>query len=136
VKDARKRGFPLKVEVFLELIILNMATRGGSDKQNCSAKEMLMSAVTITTPPSGPLRMSGVRQIIVEEYMDHSLIERPVLDEMGFATSQHLDSVRDKFHLHVFIGEELFNMGKQPSGALSKLLHKPADIPGITAKRR
>jgi hypothetical protein len=72
-----------------------------------------------------------VRQIIVEEDMDHPLIGRPVLDEMGFVASQHLDSVRDKFHLHEFshIGEELLEMGKQPFGALSKLLLMPADIP-------
>jgi hypothetical protein len=33
--------------------------------------------------------------------------------------------------LHEFshIGEVLINMGKQPSGALSKLLLKPANIP-------
>jgi hypothetical protein len=72
-----------------------------------------MSAVTITTP-SGPLYMSGVQQIIVEKDKDHSLIGRPVLDEMGFVASQHLDSVRDKFHLHDFshIGVELFDMSK------------------------
>jgi hypothetical protein len=54
-----------------------------------------------------------VRQIIVEEDMDHPLIGRPVLDEMGFVASQHLDSVRDKFYLHDFshIGEELLDMG-------------------------
>jgi hypothetical protein len=130
VEDARKRGFALKVEVLPDPIMLNMAIRGESDKQNCSAKEMLMSAVTITTP-SGPLCMRGVRQIIAEEDMDHPLIGRPVLDEMCFMASQHLDSVRDKFHLHDYshIGEELLNMGKQPSGALSKLLLMPADIP-------
>jgi hypothetical protein len=54
IKDARKRGFPLKVEVLPEPIMLNMAIRGKSDKQKCSAKEILMSAVTIATP-SGPL---------------------------------------------------------------------------------
>jgi hypothetical protein len=113
VEDARKRGFPLKVEVLPEPIMLNMATRGESGKQNCSATEMLMSAVTITTP-SGPLCMRGVRQIIVEEDIDHPLIGRQVLDEMGFVASQHLDSVRDKFHLHDFshIGEELLDMSK------------------------
>jgi hypothetical protein len=112
VEDARKRGFPLKVEVLPEPIILNMAIRDESNKQTCSATEMLMSAVTITTP-SGPLCMRGVRQIIVEEDMDHPLIGRPVLDEMGFVASQHLDSVRDKFHLHDFsrIGDELLKMG-------------------------
>jgi hypothetical protein len=91
---------------------------------------MLMSAVTITTP-SGPLCMRGVRQIIVEEYMDHPLIGRPVLDEMGFVASQHLDSVRDTFHLHDFshIGEELLDMCKKLLGALSKLQLMPADIP-------
>jgi hypothetical protein len=52
VEDARKRGFPLKVEVLPELIMLNMAMRGENDKQTCSATEMLMSAVTITTPCS------------------------------------------------------------------------------------
>jgi hypothetical protein len=130
VEDARKRGFPLKVEVLPEPIMLNMAISGESDKQTCSATEMLMSAVTITTP-SGPLCMRGVRQIIVEEDMDHPLIGRPVLDEMGFVASQHLDSVRDKFHLHDFshIDEELLKMGKKPLGALSRLLIMPADIP-------
>jgi hypothetical protein len=130
VENASKRGFPLKVEVLPEPIMLNMAIRGESDKQTCSATEMLMSSVTITTP-SGPLCMRGVRQIIVGEDMDHPLIGRPVLDEMGFVASQHLDSVRDEFHLHDFslIGEELLEMGKQPLGALSKLLLMPADIP-------
>jgi hypothetical protein len=66
VKDARKRGFPLKVEVLPEPIMLNMAIRGESDKQKCCAKETVMSAVTITTL-SGPLFMREVRQIIVEE---------------------------------------------------------------------
>jgi hypothetical protein len=128
VEDARKRGFLLKVEVLSEPIMLNMAIEG--DKQTCSATEMLMSAVTITTP-SGPLCMRGVRQIIVEENMDHPLIGRPFLDEMGFVASQHLDSVRDKFYLHDFshIGEELLEMGKQPLVALSKLLLMLAAIP-------
>jgi hypothetical protein len=125
-----KRGFPLKDEVLPKPIMLNMAIRGESDKQKCSPKEMLMSAVTITTP-SGTLCMRGVRQIIVEEDMDHPLIGWPVLDEIGFVASQHLDSVRDKFHLHEFshIGEELLDMGKQPLGALSKLPLIPAGIP-------
>jgi hypothetical protein len=61
VEDARKRGFPLNVEVLLEPIMLRMAVRGESDKQTCSAKEMLMSAATITTP-SGTLCMREVRQ--------------------------------------------------------------------------
>jgi hypothetical protein len=63
--------------------------------------------------------------------MDHPLIGRPVLDEKVFLASQHLDSVRDKFHLHDFshIVEELLETGKKPLGALSKLLLKPADIP-------
>jgi hypothetical protein len=60
VEDARKRGFPLKVEVLPEPIMLNMAIRGEGDKQTCSATEMLMSAVTVATP-SGPLCMRGVR---------------------------------------------------------------------------
>jgi hypothetical protein len=129
VEDARKRGFPLKAEVLPEPIMPNMAIRGESDKQKCSAAEMLMSAVTITTP-SGPLCMRGVRQIIIEEDMDHPLIGRPVLDEVGFAASQHLNSVRDKFHLHNFshIGEELLEIEKLPSGALSWLLLMPTDI--------
>jgi hypothetical protein len=99
--------------------MLNMAIRGESDKKTCSAKEKLMSAVTVTTT-SGPLCMRGVRQIIVEEDMDHPLIGRPVLDDMGFVASQHLDSVRDRFHMHDFshIGEELLDMVKQPLGAL------------------
>jgi hypothetical protein len=130
VKDAKKCGFPLKVEVSPESIMLNMAIRGESDKQMCSSKEMLMSAVTITTL-SGPLCMRGVRQIIVKEDMYDQLIGRPVFNEMGFMASEHLDSVRDKLHLHDFshFGEELLNMGKQPLGALSKLLLKPAGIP-------
>jgi hypothetical protein len=50
---------------------------------------------------------------------------------MGLVKSQHLDSVRDKFHLHNFshIGEELLDMGNQLFSALSKLLLMPADIP-------
>jgi hypothetical protein len=93
--------------------MLHMAIRGESDKQTRSATEMLMSAVTITTP-SRHLCMRGVRQIIVEEEMDHPLIGRPVLVEMGFVASQHLDSVRDKFHLQDIshIHEELLEMGK------------------------
>jgi hypothetical protein len=77
--------------------------------------------------------MRGVRQIIADEDMDHPFIGRPVLDEVGIVASQHLDSVRDKFHLHDFshIGEELLEMGKQPLGALSKLLLMPADIAEI-----
>jgi hypothetical protein len=130
VEDARKRGFALNVEVLPEPIMLIMAVRSESDKQTCSATTMLLSAKTITTP-SGPLCMRGVRQIIVEEDMDHPLIGRPVLDEMDFVASQHLDSVRDKFHLHDFsqFGVKLLEMGKQPLGALSKLLLMPADIP-------
>jgi hypothetical protein len=60
VEDARKRGFPVKVEVLPEPIMLNMAIRSEIDRQKCSATEMLISAVTITTP-SGPLCMRGVR---------------------------------------------------------------------------
>jgi hypothetical protein len=73
VEDARKRGFPLKIEVLPEPIMLNMAIRGEKDNQKSSVKDMLMSAVTITTP-TGPLCMRGVRQFIVEEDMDHPLI--------------------------------------------------------------
>jgi thymidine kinase len=65
---------------------------------------------------------------------ESSLIGRLVLDEMGFVASQHLDSVRDKFHLHDFshIGEKLLsNFFKQPFGALSKLLLMLADIQGF-----
>jgi hypothetical protein len=78
-----------------------------------------MSAVTITTP-SGHLCMRGVRQIFVEEDMDHPLIGRPVLEEMSFVASQHLNSVRDKFHLQDFshIGEKLLEIRKKPLGAL------------------
>jgi hypothetical protein len=130
VEDSRKREFPLKVEVLPEPIMLNMAIRGEIVKKKCSAKEMLMSAVTITTP-LGPLCMRGVRQIIVEEYMDNPLIGRPVLDEMGFLASQHLDSIQDKFHQQDFshIGEHLLDMSKKPAGSLSKLLLMPANIP-------
>jgi hypothetical protein len=77
--------------------------------------------------------MREVRQIIVEEDMKHPLIGGVILDEMGFVASQHLESVRDKFHLHDFshIGEQLLKMGKQPLGALSNLLLKHAVIPKI-----
>jgi hypothetical protein len=104
--------------------------QGESDKQTCSATELLMSAMTITTP-SGPLCMRGVRQIIVEEDMDHALIGWPVSDKMGFVESQHLDSIRDNFHLHDFRhnDKEILDMGKQPLGTQSKLLLMPADIP-------
>jgi hypothetical protein len=110
--------------------MLNMAIRGEGDKQSCSATEMPMSAVTITTPSGSPC-MHGVRQIIVEEDMVHPLTGRPVLDEMGCVASQHLDSIRDKFHLHDFshIGEELLDMSNQPLGAPSNLLLMPAAIP-------
>jgi hypothetical protein len=60
VEDARKRGFPLKVEVLPEPIMLNMAIRGETGKQMCNATEMFVSTVTITTP-SGPLCIRGVR---------------------------------------------------------------------------
>jgi hypothetical protein len=75
--------------------------------------------------------MCEVQQIIVEEGMDHPLIGRPVSDEMGFVASQHLGSVRDKFHLHDFshIGEELLDMKKQPLSALSTLVLKPTGVP-------
>jgi hypothetical protein len=112
VEDARKRGFPLKVKMFPEHIMLNMAIRGTSGKHNCSAQEMLMSAVTITAH-LGSLCMRWVRYFIVEGYMDHPLIGMPIFDDEGFVESQNLDSVRDKFHLHDFIhiGKELFNVG-------------------------
>jgi hypothetical protein len=119
VEDARKRGFPLKVEGLPESIMLKMPITGESDKQKCNETKMLLSAVTIISL-SGLRCMRGVRQIIVEKEMDHPLILRPVLDEMGFVASQHLDSVRDKFHLYDFshIGEKHLEMDKQPSGAL------------------
>jgi hypothetical protein len=122
--------------VLLEPIMLNMAIRGESDKQKCSATGMATSAVTITTP-LGPLFMRGVRQIIVEEDMDHPLIGRPVLDEMGFVASQHLDSVWDRLQLRDYchIGEELLEMGKEPSAALSNLLLNLADIPEFLGDR-
>jgi hypothetical protein len=58
VKNTSKRGFPLMIEVLPEPIMLIMAIRGESDKQKCRATEMLMSAVSITTP-LGPLCMRG-----------------------------------------------------------------------------
>jgi hypothetical protein len=130
VEDARNRVFSLNVEVFPEPVMINMSIMVERDKQKCSAKEMLMSAVKISTP-SGPLCMRGARQIIAEEDMVNPLIGRPVLHEMGFVAGQHLDSVRDKFHLRDFshIGEKLLYMGKQPLGAVLKLLLKPADSP-------
>jgi hypothetical protein len=57
--------------------------------------------------------MRGVQQRIVEQGMDHPLIKRPVLDEMGLVASQHLDSVRDKYCMPEFshIDEEVLKMG-------------------------
>jgi hypothetical protein len=54
-------------------------------------------------------------------------------DEIGSVASQHLDYARDKFHLNAFshICEELLKIRKQASGALSKLLPKPDDIPEL-----
>jgi hypothetical protein len=130
VEEARKSGFPLKVEALPRRIMLNMDIKGVIDKQKSSAKEMLMSAKTITTP-LGPLCMRGVLQIIVEEEMKHPLIGRPVLSEMGFEASQHLDSVRDKFHLQGFshIGEELLEMGNQPSAPCQSFYSSPRIFP-------
>jgi hypothetical protein len=62
---------------------------------------MLLSAVTISTRQVS-LCNRGMRQIIVEDEIIHPLIGRPILDEMGFVASQHLDFVRDKFHLDDF----------------------------------
>jgi hypothetical protein len=59
VEDARKRGFPLKVEVLPESIMLNMAIRDEGDKQTCSATEMLMSLVKITTPSGASVHTWG-----------------------------------------------------------------------------
>jgi hypothetical protein len=61
------------------------------------------------------------------------LIGRPVLDELGFVARLHLDSVREKFHLNAFshIGEDLLEIGKEPSGFPSILLLNPADIPKL-----
>jgi hypothetical protein len=39
VDDARKRGFPLKVEELPDPIMLNIAIRGESDKQTCSVQK-------------------------------------------------------------------------------------------------
>jgi hypothetical protein len=73
----------------------------------------------------------NMRHIIVDEEMDHSLIGRPLFDVMGFVASQHMDSVREKFHLHDFshIGKELLEMSEQSLGDLSNNLLKSADIP-------
>jgi hypothetical protein len=48
--------------------------------------------------------------------MDHPLIGMPVIYETGFMASQHLESVRDKLHMHDFshFGEELLEMSNQP----------------------
>jgi hypothetical protein len=48
VADARKRGFPLKVEVLPEPTMLNMAINDENGKQTCSATKMLMSAVILS----------------------------------------------------------------------------------------
>jgi hypothetical protein len=72
--------------------------------------------------------------IIVEGEIHHPLTAKPVLDEMGFVASQHLDSERDKFHLHDFShnSEEVLDTSKHPSGGLSNLLLKTADILELT----
>jgi hypothetical protein len=117
----RGSGFPLNVEVLPKPIILSIAIREEYEKQKCSATEMFMLAVTITTQ-LGPLSMRGARQIIVEEEMEYPLIRRPVVHELNFVASLHLDSKRDKFHLHDFshIGEDLLEMCKKPPCALFK----------------
>jgi hypothetical protein len=65
--------------------------------------------------------------------MDHPLIGRPVIDGIKFVARQHIDFIQDIFQLRDFshIGEELLEIFKQPSGALSNLLLKPADTPKI-----
>jgi hypothetical protein len=83
VEDARKRGFPLKAEVLPELIMLNMAIRSEIDKQTCSATEMLMSAVTITTP-SGPLCMRGVATDHCRRRYEPSIDRKASLRRDGF----------------------------------------------------
>jgi hypothetical protein len=98
VMDTRKCEFLLQVKVLPEPIMLNMGIRGENNKDKFRATEMLMSAMTITTP----LCLRGVRQIIAEEEIDHLLIGRPVLDEMGLVASQHMDSVLEKFHPRYF----------------------------------
>jgi hypothetical protein len=110
------------VEVLLKLIILNVTIRGKSDQQECSETEMLMLTGTIAIPP-GPLCMRGVRQITVEEEMDHSRIGRPFLNKIGIVAVQHLDSVRNESHLHDYSqsSEELLDMDKGLCGALAKL---------------
>jgi hypothetical protein len=130
VKDARKRGFPLKVAMLPEPIMLSMTIRGRKRYEEVQCKRDAHVSGD-NNYAVGPLCMRGVRQIIFEEDMDHPLIGRPVLDVIGFVASQHLDSVWDKFHLQHFshIGEKLLDMGKQPLGALSKLLLMPAAIP-------
>jgi hypothetical protein len=45
VEAAKKRGSSLKAEVLPNPIMLNMAIKGESDKQTCSATEILMSAM-------------------------------------------------------------------------------------------
>jgi hypothetical protein len=49
----------------------------------------------------------------------------------GFRGKSASGLCAEKLHLHNFshIGEDILDMGKQPSCALSKLLLKPADIP-------
>jgi hypothetical protein len=65
--------------------------------------------------------------------MDHPLIGRPVLDEMGFVANQHLDSVRYKFHLHDFshVDEELLDIDRQHLGALSSFYSCPRTIQSL-----
>jgi hypothetical protein len=126
VEDARKSLFRIKVGVSLGPNMLNMAIRGENEKQKCSATEMLMSAVTIIKS-SRTLCLRGVRKACAEEEMDHSLTGRPVLDEMCFVASQHLDSILDKFYLHDFshIGESSVRWGSSILGPCQSFYSSP-----------
>jgi hypothetical protein len=61
VEDARKRGFPLKVEVLPVPIMLNIAIRGESETQKGGTTEMRMSAVMITTLSWAPVHACSAK---------------------------------------------------------------------------
>jgi hypothetical protein len=130
VDDAIARGFPVILERLPQPVTLSMAVVGSDTVTDIVVTETLLSAVTIATP-GGPLCMRGTRQVIVAEGLDMPIIGRPALDEIGFSAPQHLSAVRDTYNMHDFshVSQELTEMADKPTGALVRLLLKPAGSP-------
>jgi hypothetical protein len=76
VEDARKRDFPSEGEVLPELTMLKMTITGEKDKQNCSATEMRMSEMTITTPSEPCACMECDSSLSKKKWIIHGLENR------------------------------------------------------------